>query len=70
MLHLKDECIGHKRTSNLNLEKEVSTVGSPEELVHLTPTYNSKYRGRNSPKTVRINKRQEFSEEEKVEVSL
>ena len=66
----KGECIGQRCTSNLNLQKEVNTVGSLEEPVHQTPTYNSIYRGSNGPWTERIHKRQIISEKEKVGVFI
>ena len=39
----KSDCNGHRRTSSLNLQKEVSTVGSLEEPTHRTPTYDPIY---------------------------
>ena len=39
----KGECKGHRRTSSLNLQMEVSTVGSLEEQTHRTPTYDPTY---------------------------
>ena len=62
-------CNVYKRTSSLNLQKEVSTVGSPEEPTHRTPTYDPIYGGGNGPQTEEIHKRQVISEE-KVGVSL
>ena len=59
-----------RRTSSLNLQKGVSTVGSPEEPVHRTPTYDPIYRGGNGLWTEGIHKRQVISEEEKIGVSL
>ena len=43
----KSVCNGHRRTSSLNVQKEVITVGSPEEPVHRTPTYDPMYGGGN-----------------------
>ena len=54
----------------LNLQKEVNTVGSPEEPTHRTPTYDPVYGGGNGPRTEEIQKRQVISEEEKAGVSL
>ena len=45
-------------------------LGSLEEPTHRTPTYDSIYRRGNGQRTEEIYKRQEISEEEKVEVSL
>ena len=60
----------HRHTSSQNLQKEVSTVGSPEEPTHRTPTYDPIYGRGNGPLTEGIQKRQVISEEEKVGVSL
>ena len=60
----------HRRTSSQNLQKEVSTVGSPEEPTHRTPTYYPIYGGGNWLRIEGIQKRQVISEEEKVGVSL
>ena len=69
MYTFKGECNGHKSTSNLNLQKEVSTVGSLEELTHRTPTYDLICGAGIGPRTEGILKKQVISEEEKVEVS-
>ena len=66
----KGECNGHRNTSSLHLLKGVSTVGSPEEPIYRTPTYDPIYREGNGPQTEGIHKRQVIFEEEKVGVSL
>ena len=66
----KGECNRYRRTSNLNLQKGVRTVGSPEEPVHLTPTYDRIFGGGNGSRTEVIQKRQVISEEEEFGVSL
>ena len=47
----------HRHTSSQNLQKEVSTVGSPEEPTHRTPTYDPIYGGGNGPQTEGIQKK-------------
>ena len=53
----------HRHTSSQNLQKEVSTVGSPEEPTHRTPTYDPIYGGGNWLRIEGIQKRQVISED-------
>ena len=68
-VYSKGEWRRRRRTSILNLQKEVSTVGSLEDPTHRTSTYDSIYGGGNGLRTEGIHKRQVIYEE-KVGVSL
>ena len=67
--HHKMSVFGHRRTSSLNLQKKVSTVGSLEETTHRTSTYDP-INGEVMRADWRIYKRHVISDKEKVGVYL